>query len=225
MVQYRYDTHVHTSETSPCGKVAAKDAVRMYKEAGYQGIIITDHFFSGFFAKLWFKKWEEKVDRFLEGYRKASEEGEKQGLDVIQAIEIKFNESPNDYLVYGADESFLKEHKELYKLGLKRFRELIKGKNILIFQAHPFRPLLKPANPSLLDGVEVYNGNPRHDSRNTLAYDFAKTHGLAMLSGSDFHQPQDLARGGIVVSERITTPTAFVDAIKNDKIHELIATE
>ena len=50
-------------------------------------------------------------------------------------------------------------------------------------------------------GVEVFNGNPRHDSHNDLARRFAEEHGLRMLSGSDAHQPQDVARGGILAPD------------------------
>ena len=45
----------------------------------------------------------------------------------------------------------------------------------------------------------MFNGNPRHDSHNALTLAFAEAHPrLIRTSGSDFHQPQDLARGGIV---------------------------
>ena len=49
---YKYDLHIHTSE---CDKVALTDAaaiVRLYKGIGYDGIVITDHFFSLFYE--WF---------------------------------------------------------------------------------------------------------------------------------------------------------------------------
>lgn len=36
-------------------------------------------------------------------------------------------------------------------------------------QAHPFRNGLKIVDPKHLDGIETYNGNPRHDSRNEIA--------------------------------------------------------
>ena len=71
----------------------------------------------------------------------------------------------------------------------------------MIYQAHPFRVGIFPENPEYLDGIEVYNGNPRHDSRNEKAAEYAKYYNLKMLSGSDFHQTEDLARGGIVLSE------------------------
>jgi hypothetical protein len=125
-------------------------------------------------------------------------------------------------LVYGVDEEFLLRNKELYKLGLQGFKKLISDKDILIVQAHPYRPYMTPADPSLIDGVEVYNGNPRHDSNNDLAYEYALDNKLKMLSGSDFHQIQDLARGGIVLTEPIRTPAELVKLIKTDGILELL---
>lgn len=35
---------------------------------------------------------------------------------------------------------------------------------MLFYQAHPFRNSMKITNPELLDGIEVYNGHPGHDS-------------------------------------------------------------
>ena len=48
MAIYKYDIHTHTSEVSPCGKVEAEKVVELYKEAGYTGIVITDHYYEGF---------------------------------------------------------------------------------------------------------------------------------------------------------------------------------
>lgn len=42
--KYIYETHLHTSEGSACGRSRAIDIVDAYKAAGYTGIIITDHF-------------------------------------------------------------------------------------------------------------------------------------------------------------------------------------
>jgi hypothetical protein len=44
----------------------------------------------------------------------------------------------------------------------------------------PFPEYCRPANPAFLDGVEVFNGNPRHDSRNHLAAAFAEENGLVV---------------------------------------------
>jgi predicted metal-dependent phosphoesterase TrpH len=199
MAIYKIDTHVHTSETSFCGNVRGIELVRLYKNSGYYGVIITDHYCKEFFESLGKKNWEEKVDRFLTGYRNAFNEGKKIGINVFLGMEIRFTENWNDYLVYGFSEDFLKEYKELYNLGLKKFRKFTQGKGILIFQAHPFRQGMTRANLLLLDGVEVFNGHPRQNSYNHLAYSFAKKNNLIMISGSDFHRAEDLATGGIII--------------------------
>jgi histidinol phosphatase-like PHP family hydrolase len=221
---FKYETHLHTDETSPCGRVPAAEAVRIYKEAGYTGIVVTDHYFHGFFERLLFKNWEKKIDLYLTGYRNAVDEGARAGLDVHLGMEIQFNENQNDYLVYGFDEQFLRTEQKLYKLGLEGFRKLTAGSGIVIVQAHPFRPRMVPARPSLIDGVEIYNGNPRHDSSNHLALEYARENGLKMLSGSDFHQVQDAARGGIIVDKRIKPGSFARMLIESDHI-ECIKTE
>lgn len=224
MSTYKYDLHVHSDETSPCGKVKAADVVKMYKKAGYSGIVITDHYFDGFFEDLADMSWKEKVECYLEGYRNAYAEGLKSGLKVILGMELRFDENFNDYLVYGIDEQFLLEYPELYRLDLQSFRELIEGSEILIYQAHPFRSEVVAADPELLDGIEVYNGNPRHNSMNDRAAEYASEHGLLEISGSDFHQVQDLARGGVLFSELIETSDQLVAALKSQKIEGLICT-
>ena len=218
---YKYDTHIHTSETSSCGKIDGASIARMYKSVGYDGLVITDHYTSDYFRYLHQKTWEEKIDTFLEGYRSAFNEGQKIGLNVILGIELQFEENYNDYLIYGITEEFLKENKELYKYTLKEFWELTRNKSILIYQAHPFRSWVTPANPSYLDGVEVFNGSPRFNSQNQLALAFAKYSNLMMISGSDFHEIGDLATGGILTYEAPTTSKEFVQLLINDGIVEL----
>ena len=73
----------------------------------------------------------------------------------------------------------------------------------LVVHAHPFRCNTVMMRPDLFDGYEVYNGNPRHDSHNALAEDWARMNGKIMTSGSDFHLPDDPCRGGIETDFRI----------------------
>ena len=44
---YTYETHLHTCRASLCGKSEGSEHVRYYKELGYTGIFVTDHFFGG----------------------------------------------------------------------------------------------------------------------------------------------------------------------------------
>ncbi|MDF2483976.1 MAG: transposase [Herbinix sp.] len=221
---FKIDTHVHTGETSACAKTMAREAVRLYKESGYQGIIITDHYYEYYFETSKELTWERKIDQFLRGYDEASDEGKKQGLKVFMGMELRFTENPSDYLVYGITEQFLKEHKKLYTLGLKEFKKYIEKENIIIIQAHPFRKHMIVASPENIHGVEIYNGNCRHNSGNELALAYANKHSLMMSSGSDFHEPEDLARGGMVFAQEINTMGDFVNALRDRSARKLLST-
>ncbi len=222
MQMYKFDTHVHTNEVSSCGLVPGSEMARLYKKAGYCGIIITDHFHSGFFDQFSDLPWHEKVAHFLVGYRAAHDEGQEIGLTVLLGMEIRFPERYNDYLVYGFDEAFLMEYEDLHETGLERFRRLIQGSNIRIYQAHPFRDDMERVSPKLLDGVEVFNGNPRHDSRNPLAKSYAQEHSLKMLAGSDSHQVGDVGRSGILIPRPMQTIAEFVTLLDSGDGYELI---
>jgi predicted metal-dependent phosphoesterase TrpH len=220
IVMYKIDMHVHTWETSFCGKVAAREAVKLYKDSGYYGIVITDHYYRGFITgsirAVSLRKWNEKMELFMKGYNRAQEEGERIGLKVLLGMEIRFENSLNDYLVYGISEEFLKDNPSLYRLGIKNFKKYIEGTGILVYQAHPFRLGMKPAKPEYLDGIEVYNGNPRHNSKNHLALAYARENKLKMVSGSDFHQREDLARGGIFIKKQVSTSIELAEYLRDD---------
>lgn len=218
---YKFDTHVHTKETSSCGIVLAENIPLAYKEKSYSGFVITDHYCPEFFEDLKGFSWSEKIEQFLKGYNIALHTSKGIDFQVLLGMEIRFSENWNDYLVYGLTKEFLIENKELYKLGLKKFRELAWENNLLIYQAHPFRNGIIPADPALLDGVEVFNGNQRHNSRNNNALDFAEKNNLKKISGSDFHNPEDLATGGILLPNTIKTNREFVNLLDENKI-ELI---
>lgn len=78
------------------------------------------------------------------------------------------------------------------------------------------------ADPGLLDGVEVYNGNRRHNSRNHLAQRFARENGLLTISGSDCHQLEDLGRGGVELGERVESMAQLVRSLKEGRVERLI---
>ncbi len=144
------------------------------------------------------------------------------GINILLGIELRFNNHANDFLVYGIDEEFLYNNPELYKLTPAEFTELKNGKGIMLFQAHPFRKKMKIEKNKYLDGIEVINGNPRHDSDNSTAYKHAVDNKLRMLSGSDFHQHPDIARGGLILNEKIKSSKEFADYILGNKSITLI---
>ena len=222
MKEYLFDPHIHTSEVSACGKLPAKEVVRLYKKAGFSGIVITDHFTSALRRRMPVKSWIDLIDSYLSGYELARREGDRIGLVVLWGIEMTFDGGPKgDFLVYGLDRKFLKENRELYRMDLQAFRRLIdgeenNGQEIIIYQAHPFRVGQELVPPYLIDGIEVYNGNPRHFSDNVRARTYAESNGLLRIAGSDAHQREDVARGGLYSQKLINTNKDFVRFLKQD---------
>ena len=193
-----FEMHFHTGETSPCGKVSAKESVPAYKERGYDGIVVTDHYFRGYFDSLPDDlSWREKVARWKRGYDAAKEAGEACGMTVLLGMEFRFDRNVNDYLVYGITVPILEENPDMFAWTEEAFSRFCRAQGWFFAQAHPFRPHIIRCPAALRDGVEVCNGNRRHDSHNALAADFADKNGLRPLAGSDFHEWEDLQTVGV----------------------------
>ncbi|SIR61459.1 PHP domain-containing protein [Halanaerobium kushneri] len=218
MNKYKIELHSHTAESSRCGSIEAVKAVKMYYQAGYSALVITDHYYTRLFEKISNLNWKEQLEKYLKGYRKAKRTAQDLDFEVFLGLEIKFTEDPNEYLVYGLKEDYLLNNPYLNQLSLKEFRaKTVKDdQQILVFQAHPFRKNMKPAADELLDGLEVYNGNPRHNSRNYKALEYARKHNLKMISGSDFHENEDLAQGGISTQIKLKDISDLLEVLKLD---------
>lgn len=215
MKPFLMEMHLHTSESSNCGRVSAADAVRLYKEAGYDGIVVTDHYSSGTFKRKIPRDipYKDQVEIYLKGYR-AALKAAGDDFTVLLGMELSLNENDNDYLVYGVTEEFLIKAGYLLDLSLEEFVELAHANGCLVYQAHPFRKYMAVTKPELLDGIEVYNGCPGSNSNNEFSMMWANKYGLRGVSGSDFHQLKDLAYGGISFPEPIKTNEDLVRALK-----------
>lgn len=222
MPDCRVELHMHTAEVSPCGLVRAKKGVRIYHKLGYQAIVITDHFNKTFFGMLWFLSWRRKVDLFLRGYRRAKSEGDRLGIKVLLGMEFCAPDSRDDILVYGFDESFLYERENLHLLTPQGLYEEAKKADLLLIQAHPFRKKISQVYDSIIEGIEVFNGNPRHNSHNDKALSHAMEKGHMMTSGSDFHQKNDAGTGGVYLPRVPKNSRDLVNMLREIRTPKLI---
>ena len=217
MKKYLYEMHFHTKNTSNCANVPAEIAVEEYIKAGYDGIVVTDHLSPSTYMKYGREllSWKKKVDFFLRGYKEALKTANGR-INVLLGMELRFrhSEGDNDYLVYGITEEFLYSHPELLSLNSRKFYELCQKNGVLVFQAHPFRVGMKVTNPKHLNGVEIFNGNPRHNSSNDIAETWAKKYDLMVTSGSDYHEIEDLGSGGIWFNKEIKDNKALIEELK-----------
>ena len=216
---YKYEIHAHTSECDRDAYLSARELVRLYKDAGYDGIVITDHTIERFYTR-WFPEelqgltHRQQIHRWLKGFYTAKEEGEKIGFTVLPGAEVRFDDYPNDYLIYGLHEDFFYNVPRLNEL--KNVDELLAflPKDVCVVQAHPFRDGMAVANPQGLFGLEVFNGGTEK-FRNEMAREYALHYGLAMTSGSDVHSTARLAKGGILTETRICTPEDLIRVLRN----------
>lgn len=215
---FKYDLHIHTSECDKVATMSGAEIVGSYVEAGYKGIVITDHYFSLFFE--WFKdelsgKDKRKIiERYLKGYYSARNEAEKHDFKVFCGAEVRFDGSINDYLIYGLEET------DFYNLPLlnrlRSVEELVSElpDYALVVQAHPFRDNMTVHSPDCLFGIEGFNGGTEK-IRNDMAKMFASHYSKTITSGSDFHEINHLAKGGIVTNTYINSTKEFADVLKS----------
>ena len=189
MKKFLYDLHIHTKEASGCGETYAADIVERYKGLGYDGIVITDHMSAGNFRHLG-SNYSEQLENFLKGYY-AAKAFEDENFTVILGMELRFLENDNDYLVYGIDEDFLRSRDLTQFETPEDFLPVAKENNLAIFQAHPFRDGMTVLNPTILDGVEVYNLHPSHNSRVAVAAKEAELMQGIIVGGTDYHYAGD----------------------------------
>ena len=221
-MEYKYEIHCHTKNVSKCGKMDAADIAKLYKDAGFSGIVITDHYspMTFTFKELLSKKAAAK--KFFEGYRKAKQL-EDENFTVLPGIELRFYGTVNDYLVYGAEEKDLYELPHLLPLYLRRASKLLRKKGCIIIQAHPFRKFITRANPKYLDGVEVYNGKTSKEL-NDRALEWAQSFekNPILTGGSDCHSEKQFGKSGIITNEQIKTKEDLVRILKsrNYRIYE-----
>lgn len=204
--KYLVETHAHTSEVSECSELPARELVRLHKEAGYDAVVITDHYLHGATSS------DKQRRRFMRGYELAKEAGDELGIVVLPGMELRFNDGGwDDFLVYLPDPFLYLELKGLTSMRPASFHRLAKDHGLLVYQAHPYRSYLNgPAPADTLDGIEVHNGNPDQRNNNHKALEFAQAHGLREISGSDVHTSYGLCRGGIYVPKEALTPVGFV---------------
>lgn len=88
----------------------AKDIARAYADAGYQGIVITDHFIHGNTAVPENLPWKERMHAYEAACLAAREEGAKRGLDVLFGLEHRFGDGGKEVLVYGILPDVLAAH-------------------------------------------------------------------------------------------------------------------
>ncbi len=218
-MEYIYETHCHTCESSACGASDGATYARYFKALGYSGFFVTDHFWGCNIVAMpeeW--SWKQKVDRFCLGYDKAKAEGDKIGINVMFGWEA--GSGWTHLLTYGLDKYWLYENPDVVGLGLKAYADKVHLDGGFIVHAHSFRYGVKDVTvlPDDVDAIEVINGS-QPDISNFRANAYAEMLDLPKTAGSDIHSVKtDKSRAGVISDSPLITPKDYIEALKRREL-------
>ena len=152
---YQYDLHCHTKGVSKCAEVSPEEGAQLYIEAGYSGVVITNHFNHYTFEEMLGKNsWDDIVDFYLSGWRRFRDAAGTR-LTVLLGMEMRFDENWNDYLVYGVTEELLRAHPELPDMDIETFSDFSRENGMILYQSHKLHNGMSVVKPQLLVGIET----------------------------------------------------------------------
>ncbi len=222
----KVDMHCHTFPVSCCSELSPKELVNAYVAAGYDGIVLTNHYKRAFLDSLG-NSHEEQINGFLNDYREAKKAAEGYSFCIILGCEVNFfttDRTTNDsgeegivngeFLLYGVSEKFLFNAGDLCAKTQKEVYEICCSENILCYQSHPYRSrhFCKPLDPKYMHGAEVFN--PHFDPKLDDSLNFAIKNGLLMSGGGDSHYLSDIGNAGMYIPKEINDQFELRDYLK-----------
>ena len=213
---YLYETHLHAQPISACARVSIRDNLEFYKQKGYTGVFMTDHFVDGNYAReARSLPYDERIRYYFSAFKEGKRLGEEIGIEVFYGFEMSYGGT--DFLVYGIDEEWCLVHEDMDKMPKSQLLKLLMAEGGLVIQAHPFREAGYIDHirlfPRCIHGTEVFNAC-RTDFENKLAEQYSENYGLIRFSGSDNHIGADLPRlGGMATEAPIQSERDFISAV------------
>lgn len=217
---YRYETHLHTFPVSKCAVASVEDSLKFYKEMGYDGVFITNHFLDGYINISKSMSYEEKINFYFSDYEQGVEIGKEIDMKVFCGIELSY--LGTDFLIYGLNKEWFLAHAEI--MNMKKSDELLfMIKNgALVVQAHPYREAAYIDHirlyPKCVHSVEVINAC-RTESENRMAKIYAENYHLIEFAGSDNHRANEQEKlAGMSSDIPILNEQDFVQRVKNHQM-------
>lgn len=217
--EYLYETHVHTSPVSRCAVATPEETVTFYREMGYDGLFLTNHFLDGNIGIDFDRPYAEKIEFYFSDYEKALQIGREQSFKVFPGVELSYGGT--DFLIYGLDKAWYLAHPEIMTLSKREELALMKSAGAFIVQAHPFRERDYIDHirlyPRSVEAVEVLNlGNS--EQANRMAELYAAQYGLAMVAGTDNHMAgAQRSLAGIKTQTPLCSVEDYIDAVRTGK--------
>ena len=215
---YKYELHMHTSESSKCGHCTIGEIIHRYWELGYTGAVIANHFYRGNTCIDRELPWEEFVEQYSRCYYEGQKIAEELDFDLLFGVEEGYG-GGKEFLVYGIEPQFLKDRPQLRGATLEVWSKEVREHGGFLAYAHPFRTRAYIENSreipdvSLVDGIELYNyGDNQEDQEKAL--EIFGNSSKVLIAGSDKHGVNFEDANGILLPRRARTGTELVSYLK-----------
>ena len=217
---YKYETHLHTMPVSKCARAGVEETLRFYKENGYDGVFITNHFLNGNINIDASKSYEEKINFYFSDYKRGLEIGKRLGIKVFCGVEFSYKGT--DFLVYGLDKAWFLANDDILKMDMTEELLFIMKSGALVIQAHPYREASYIDHirlyPRCVHGVEVINAC-RNELENKMAKIYAENYNLIEFAGSDNHSANAQKKlAGMCTQEPIIDEADFIKRVREHKM-------
>ena len=214
-----YEMHQHTAGVSACAHDTPEQVVRGLKNAGFSGMVLTNHFYHGNTGVRRQLPWEDFVHPFVQAYEQAKKAAKALDFDVLFGLEEGIGDG-KEVLLYGITPEFVYAHPEMRDTRLPELSAMVRAAGGLVVQAHPFRVREYIRAPweelpvAYLDGVEVHNAC-NDDLSNVRAGAFCQANGLIAVAGTDAHESDFMGRAGIACDTRLCSEQTLVQVLRD----------
>ena len=214
---YRYETHLHSSPASKCGSYSVRENMEFYKEIGYDGVFLTNHFLDANIGGDRTRPYHEQIEFFFADIEDGERCAEEVGIKFFWGVETSY--LGTDFLVYGLSKEWYLAHPEIMTVHRKEMLKMMADDGALIIQAHPFR------EASYIDHIRLYphsvhaveiDNCANQDFQNDLAKCYADAYSLPYSAGSDNHISRYAERlAGVEFDTPLTDINDFIRRMKN----------
>ena len=156
-MEYKYELHCHTGAVSRCGRVEPEKIVEMYVGAGYNGIVVTDHYSPMTFPIHRLACPQKAADFYLSGYPR-TDALFRSDPDKIKAIKQTLGLPMDKKVILYAPTWRVRNRFEM-QMDLEKMRERLSDEYILLIRLHHFCAggYKIPADGQFIFDLNAYN--------------------------------------------------------------------
>ena len=202
----KFDMHCHTQEGSLDGKVALEQYIRLLKDKGFNGMLVSDH-------------------NSYNGYRKYRDALKKELKDFVVLKGIEYDTIDAGHILVIMPENVKLLLLECRGLPVRVLQDIVHKHGGILGPAHPCgerhlsftQTIAYKKHPEIMerfDFLEGYNSCESSES-NANALALAKEYNLPTFGGSDSHHPNCVGTAHTIFSEEIHTESDLIRCVKS----------